>query len=709
MSDLNALLKAKIPCPETGIEIRHGICDICSPSFHCGINAYVKDGEIVKVEGNPDHPVNHGLLCTKGMSNRAYIYREDRVLTPLKRVGERGEGRFQPISWEEAYTEIARRLNEQKEKYGPESVVFFSGYDKWYRMIFERFAYSFGSPNYGSESSTCFTSGLMAWKTATGLPARADMGKCDLFLGWAFNGYYSRYLVPPNVLARKEAGTKVIIIDPRVTPATYKLADLHLAPRPGTDGALALAIAAELIANGWIDKPYIEKYVHGFPEYADYVRQFAGDEVERLTGVPYAQVRQAAQMIHDSSAMCVNESSAPIGHHKNGMQNYRAIMSLLAITGNYDRAGGQMPAEHTYIHVSSGFLTKEHQFVDAARPKNAPLPIGAPRFPLWNHMERQMQSTDLSRQIMEGTPYPVHSIFALGMNMRMFPDSPYMLEALKSLEFFVDTDLFLTDTAKYADIVLPACSSLERGEFKTYPAGRAIFTTPVIPPRGSAKSDVDILCELAGYLDLKDDLLRSGYEACIRHIISDLHITVEELKAFDVPKRIPDFSPELPMARLEAGLPTPTGKFELKSELIAAHPEWGLDALPTYVPPVDEESARDFPMLLCAGSRIPNAIHSRLHDVKWERALRPIPAAEISVQDAQALDIQEGDHILISTSAGSMEVAAQISNQVSPGQVFMFHGYREADVNQLIHRDNLDPYCGFPAFRSTACKIAKKE
>ena len=324
--------------------------------------------------------------------------------------------------------------------------------------------------------------------------------------------------------------------------------------------------------------------------------------------------------------------------------------------------------------------------------------------PIYEQICRQVKS-----QIMDGTPYPVHSIFALGMNMRMFPDSPYMLEALKSLEFFVDTDLFLTDTAKYADIVLPACSSLERGEFKTYPAGRAIFTTPVIPPRGGANSDVDIMCELAGYLDLKDDLLRSGYDACIRHIISDLHITVEELKAFDVPKRIPDFSPELPMARLEAGLPTPTGQFGLTSELIAAHPEWGLDALPTYVPPVDEETARDFPMLLCAGSRIPNAIHSRLHDVKWERALRPIPAAEISVQDAQALDIQEGDHILISTSAGSMEVAAQISNQVSPGQVFMFHGYREADVNQLIHRDNLDPYCGFPAFRSTACKIAKKE
>lgn len=709
MSDVAALLKAKIPCAETGIEIRHGICDICCPSFHCGIDAYVKDGVIIKVEGNPNHPINKGLLCTKGLSNRAYIYRKDRVRTPLKRVGPRGEGRFEPISWDQAYREIADRLCQVKSAYGPEAVAFFSGYTKWYRAIFERFAYSFGSPNYGSESSVCFTSGVMAWETATGLPAKAELGTCDLFLGWAFNGYYSRYIVPSQVAARRKEGMKVIIIDPRITPAVVKLADLHLAPRPGTDGALAHAIAAELIRNGWIDLEYIQKYVHGFDEYAAYVRSFAGDEVERQTGVPYSQVQQAAKMIHDSRSMCINESSAPLSHHKNGMQNYRAIMALLAITGNYDKAGGQMPSEHSYVHVSSGFPTREREFIDSARPTGVPLPVGAERFPLWYYFERQMQCTDLGRQILEGTPYPVRAVFALGMNLRMFPDSNQFQKALLDLDFFVDVDLFMTDTAKYADLVLPACSSLERGEFKCYPAGRAIYTTPVIQPLGEAKSDVDILCELAEYLELNDSLLRSGYENCIRYIIGDLHTTVEELKSFQVPTRIPDFSPEVPMARLEQGLPTPTGKFELKSELIAAHPEWGLDPLPTYCPPASADEAERFPMLLCTGPRIPNAIHSRLHDVAWERELRPIPAAEISAEDADSLGIQEGDKIILSTATGSLEVAVQISHQISSGQVFLFHGYREADANRLISRDNLDPYSGFPAFRSTACKIVKKE
>ncbi len=482
MNHTEALLRGKIPGPETGIEIRHSICDICSPSFHCGVDAYVKDGTIIKVEGNPDHPVNRGILCTKGLSNRAYIYRKDRILTPLKRIGERGEGRFEPIAWSQAYQEISRRLLELRRESGAASVAFFSGYTKWYRDILERFAYSFGSPNYGSESSTCYTSGVMAWVTATGMPARPEMMKSGLFLGWAFNGYYSRYIVPPLVASLREKGMKVIIVDPRITPASIKLADLHLRPRPGTDGALAHAIANVLCERGWVDGDYIDSYVHGFSEYREYVRNFHADNIESLTGVPFSQVVRAAEMIHESKSMCINESSAPLAHHNNGMQNYRAIMALLAITGNYDRTGGQLPAPHSYIHVSSGFSTTERAFIDSVRPKGAPPPVGAERFPLWNHMERQMQCTDLGRQILEGTPYPIRSVFALGMNYRMFPDSGRFLQALLKLDYFVDVDLFLTDTARYADIVLPACSSFERGEFKCYPAGAPIYTNPSFLP-----------------------------------------------------------------------------------------------------------------------------------------------------------------------------------------------------------------------------------
>lgn len=705
MDSLEQLMKAKIPCAETGIEIRHTLCAICSPANNCGINAYVKDGKLIKVEGTLEHPKNHGLLCTKGQANREFIYRKDRILTPLKRVGERGEGKFKEISWEEAYREIADRLNAVKKAEGPEAVAFFGGYNKWYRPWLRRFAHSFGSMNYGTESSTCMTAGWIAWKLSSGRLSSPDMGNCDLFLGWAYNPYYSRYLNGKVADDLKKKGTKFIIVDPRITPGVEKLADLHLRPYPGTDGALALCMANILIQKGWIDREYIQTYVHGFEEYAEYVKNFHKDNIEALTGVPYDQVEKACQMIHESRSMAINENSAPIPHHKNGVQNYRAIMALSAITGNYDREGGQRPVKHTFTHQVSGFLTREDEFADGTEPKGARPAVGAERFPLWYSMEREMQVVDLPRQILEGTPYPIKAVFAMGMNLRMLPDDAYCMEALKKLDFFVDTDLFLTDTAKLADIVLPVCSSFERGEFMTYAKGYAWYTNPVIDRVGESKSDAEILCDLAKLMDLDDDELKAGYEENIREMIKDLDITVEQLKASDLPVHVPG-SGQPPMgAYIQGGMDTPTGKFELYSEFIASHPEWGLDPLPTYCQPLDDADPKQYPFTLCSGGRLPHTLHSRLHQVPWLRSMRPDPAADISVEDARELGIQAGQDIELFTQKGAVKVKANPTSRVQKGVVFFYHGYGEADVNRLMSRDHVDPYSGFPAYNSTRCGI----
>ena len=159
MDSLEALIKAKIPCEETGIRVCHTVCAICSPANNCGVNAYVKDGRMVKLEGMDEHPQSKGRMCVKGLSGRQFAYREDRILTPLKRVGERGEGKFEPITWEQAYDEIASRLNGIKAEYGADAVAFFGGYNKWYRPWLRRLAHSFGTMNFGTESCTCMTSG----------------------------------------------------------------------------------------------------------------------------------------------------------------------------------------------------------------------------------------------------------------------------------------------------------------------------------------------------------------------------------------------------------------------------------------------------------------------------------------------------------------------------------------------------------------------
>lgn len=708
MTELERKLRAKIPGADTGIEVRHSICDICSPGMHCGLDCYVKDGKVIKIEGQDGHPVNDGKLCTKGLANRQYLYRKDRIMTPLRRVGERGEGRFEEISWEEAYREIADQLNRIKGEYGPESVAFFSGFSKWYRPMLRRFAYSFGSPNYGSESSSCYTSAFMAWKVAAGAQGAADMANSDLFLGWAFNPYYSNYMSAARATKLKEKGLKFLIVDTRITPAVEKLADVVLRPKSGTDGALAHAIANVLISRGEIDREYIDHYVYGFDEYAEYVKNFNEHNIEALTGVSYEDVLRAADLIAQSKKISFYESSAPLTHHRNGLQNYRSIISLLAITGNIDRPGGQQLIQHTYVHVNCGFRIRETEFQYGTKPKHAKPPIGAERFPLWNELEGEMQSMALPGQIETGNPYPVKGLFSLGLNARMWPDSGRMFRALKKLDFFVDTDLFLTDAAKYADIVLPACTSMERGEFKPYPGGRAFYTKPVIPPLGSARSDVQILSDLANVMDLDDELLKAGYEACISYMIQDLNVTVEDLKKPDLPIKVAEAETFAPLEHLEKGLKTPTGKIELKSALIEQHPEWGLEALPTYVEPLDQADPELYPFTFTSGSRIPNAIHSRLHNCANNRSLRPVPTADMSLEDCEAMGLKEGDPIVISTMRGELHVPVHPTLAMPKGLVNLYHGYSEADANSLLDGDHLDPYSGFPAYRSSRCAVRKE-
>lgn len=708
MTELERRIKAKIPGADTGIEVRHTMCDICSPGMHCGVNAYIKDGKVIKIEGIDGHPSNDGRLCTKGMANREYIYREDRIKTPLKRVGKRGEGKFEPISWEEAYAQIAKGLNSCKEKYGAESVAFYSGYSKWYRQMLRRLAYAFGSPNYGAESSACYTAAFMAWKVAAGEQGSPDMGNSDLFLGWAFNPFYSSYMGANRAMELKEKGLKFLIVDTRRTPATEKLADLFLQPKTGTDGALAHAIANVLIENGWIDRPYIDAYVYGFEEYAEYVKQFNAENIEDITGVPYDQVAAAAKLIHENPRMSCNESSAPLCHHRNGLQNYRSVMALLAITGNFDRTGGQKLAVHSYMHVACGFETRENEYLYENRPKNVKEPVGAERFPLWNYLEGEMQAMDLPRQILEGKPYPLRGVFALGLNARMFPDSGRMFKALEDLDFFVDTDLFMTDTAMWADIVLPACSSFERGEFKPYPGGVAWYTSPVIERLGEAKSDVEICTELARAMDLPDEILKNGYEYFIQHyILDDFGVTVEQLKKAALPIKIADVTLHEDMEMLKKGLNTPTGKFELKSAIIEQHPEWGLNPLPTYIDPLDNADPAEYPFVFTSGSRIPGAIHSRLHNVPRNRSLQPDPTADMNRADCERLGIKEGDEIEISTLRGSITVKVHLTLSVPEGLVNMFHGYSEADAESIMDGEHLDPYSGFPAYRSTRCAVKK--
>lgn len=710
MTEQEQLLYAKIPCEQTGIEVRRSLCAICT-GIHCGIRAYVKDGKLIKTEGIEGYPINDGKLCVKGASTRGYVYREDRLRTPMRRTGRRGEGKFEPISWEEAYQEIADHLNEIKRTDGPEAVAWVTGFTKWHRPWMHRLVHSFGSLNYATESSACYRSMVMAWETMTGREYSCDLENSGLFMGWGCNAFHNAYPFGNALREFKENGGKIIIVDPRVTDTVNQLADLHLQNRPGTDGALALGMANYIIREGKADEAYIRAYTHGFDAFAEYAAGFTLEKTEQITGVPAEKIREAAELYVSSGPVSTYQPPSALSHHRNGYNTVRAVIALQAITGNLDREGGDIPLHETYLYTDCGFDMNAEKFVQEKRPTGCKDRIGAGSFPVWDALADEFQAMELARQITEGTPYPVKAMVAIGVNHRMFPQPEEQLKAYDKLDFIVASDLFETELCKHADIVLPGCTSLERSELKGYEGGFLTCTTPAIEPLYESKHDAQMLCELAGYLDIDDDLLKSGYDETLRYLIEGTGLTLEELREADGPLEVPNQRPYTPGYYLKHGFETKTGKIELYSELVAAiraeKKREDLEPLPVYEDGFGEEENEKYPYTLATGARLAHAVHSRFHGVSWARSLRPDPTAELHPSDAERLGVRNGDWIEIFTPHGQVRVRAHLSLGQLPGDVDLYHGYAEADVNELIGRDYLDRYTGFPGYRQIHCGIRK--
>jgi anaerobic selenocysteine-containing dehydrogenase len=320
----------------------------------------------------------------------------------------------------------------------------------------------------------------------------------------------------------------------------------------------------------------------------------------------------------------------------------------------------------------------------------------------------------LPYQIRSGEPYPIKALIGFGMNHRMWPDSNGLLESLGKLDFFVNVDIFMTDTCKYTDIVLPACTSVERSELRCYGMGYIIFTQPAIPALYDSCSDVKIIYDLAAKLGLDDPLFKAGYEASVDWILEPSGISVAELKKHPTGMFVPN-PMKLPEKKyLKAGFKTPSKKMEFKSKILEKYEgRTGFEALPVYRPPKysresTPELAQEYPFILNTGSRLPMYLHTRTYRLSWTNSLRPNhPAADISPADGACLGIKQDEVIRISTPKDSIIVKANLTQMIQPGVIHMYHGHSEADVNVLFEGDYLDPLSGYPGFKSALCKVEK--
>ncbi len=701
----------KIPGEESGVEIRKSICTICDPGTQCGLNLYIKDEKIIKVEGDENQPAGQGTLCSKGAATRQYIYNDDRIKTPLRRVGEKGSEEFEPITWEEAYEEISKKLAGYKKEIGPETVAFFTGYTKFYRPWLKRLCHSYGSPNYLSESSSCYLGQWMAQKLVFG--RRGDphfAGGVQCLIVWSANPFYTNPGSARGLLNALKNGMKMIVVDPRVTPTTEK-ADIHLRLRPGTDGALALAMAHVIIKEDLYDKEFVRDFTEGFEEYKEYVMGFTPERGEELTGVPAHLIVEAARMFSTNVPSAILPSAAPVAQNTNGVQNHRAIFSLVGLTGSFDKKGGQIVNPASFLHAAGQFKSRQVEFRQSKPASEMAERIGDKKYPVWGELvDEEGQAMELPEQIRTEKPYPIKSVIGFGMNHRMWPDSTAMAEALKELDFFVAIDLFMTDTCKLADIVLPACSSVERSEFRCWPTGYATCTKPAIKPLYESKSDIDIIIELARYIAPEDQLLCSSFEETLDWMLEPSGMTTKELWEHPSGMQVPNPNRPKPLKYLETGFATPSGKLEFVSNVLKKH---GVDPLPIYKPPgmskeLTPELAKEFPLILNTGARLPMLVHTRTYRLPWIQNIRPMtPAVDVHPIDAKANDLKQGDRVRIVTGVSAIEVNVNITKIGLPGVIHIYHGCNKADANALLEANYLDPISGYPGYKSSLCRLEK--
>lgn len=298
---------------------------------------------------------------------------------------------------------------------------------------------------------------------------------------------------------------------------------------------------------------------------------------------PAASIAAAARLYATTRPAAVNCSASVTVHHTNGVQNHRAITALAGLTGNFDRKGGNRVIPSTYYHAPTGLVSREHDF-EQVRPWEEMAPrIGADRFPVWASLIPEAQSTEVPFQIRGGSPYPVRAMMGFGLNHRMWPGSDFMKEALERLDFLVDVDVFMTDTARMADIVLPACSIFERQELKIYASRYAFWAEPVIEPLGESRSDMDIIVELSKRLNPSDALMAGGMEACFDWMFAPSGIRMTDIRARPG-GGVLETDASTPCEKYrDAGFPTPSGKMELHSTVLE---RFGMDPLPVFREPL---------------------------------------------------------------------------------------------------------------------------
>ena len=697
-------------------EVVKSHCRMCHGG--CGVFVYVKDGKVVKIQGDPACPINHGTLCSKGLASAELAYHPDRLLFPVRKAGSKKSGKWERITWDEALDTIAERILNYRDKYGPESIVFGYGTGRENEAVIYRIANLLGSPNvltaghfcYGPRISTSIiTMGTNPIVEYEGFP------KCIMM--WGNNSTISNpdcYKGEPFSVAL-DAGAKLIVVDPRLTRPAAR-ADVWLPLRPGTDAALAYGMLNVIVNEGLYDREFAEKHTFGWEQFVKRVNEYTPERVEEITWVPKEKIFEAARLFAASKPAAIQWGVA-IEQQINCADNDRLLMFLMGLTGNIDAPGGQVlyktpPIVNVGQFGAHSMLPREQ----AAKRLGGDMFRLASRFAI-------MQPKVVWDAILEEKPYPVKMLFFISSNPVMTrANAKEVYRALEKVDFMANADFFMTPSAELADIVLPAATWLEMdyiGDF--WKRHGYILPRRKVVQIGECRSDHEMINDLGKRIG-QQEFWWDTFEDGLDFILQPMGITWKDFKEMDyIRGEIKHYKYR------EAGFSTPTRKFELWSTTLE---KMGYDPLPQHreVPesPVSTpELYREYPYILITGARQPGFFHSENRQVKTLRGLHKDPVVQIHPEAAAREGIKEGDWVVIESPRGKVRQRASLFAGMDPRIVaaqhaWWFpekkdagHGWEESNINILTDNDcaGMDPAMGASNIRTLLCKIypEKKE
>ena len=656
----------------------------------------MKDGRLTDVGGNPAHPFTQGIICGKVRAYAERVHSPLRVLEPLRRVGPKGAGEFAPISWDEAYDTIVRRWREIIAAHGAEAILPFS-----YAGTMGRIQYYAGHPFFHALGATrldrtiCVATSYTGWRATVGRATGNDseqMVGAELVVLWGINAAYSSINVMTLVKRARAAGARVIVIDP-YRNATAEVADEHIAVRPGTDLALALATMHVLIAEGRIDREYIARATLGFDTLADHVKSYSPEWAAPIVGVPAETIVQFARRF--ASPATYVRVGIGLSRHDNGGMTCRTLACLPALTGAYAHPhGGAL--------LSSGDTPWLDERVLERRDL---LPRLAPR---------RINMIQLGRALTDpALAPPIRSLYVYNSNpAAVCPNQTLVIRGLAREDLFtVVHEQVMTDTARYADLVLPATSSLEHLDvYGSYGHHYVQLAIPVLAPAGQSRPNWDVFAALARAFGvatdhygkdaptLIDEYLASGNET-VRGITYD-RLMRERSVRLDLPR------PYLPFAN---GAPTPSGRVEFVSPSMAA---MGLPALPTWTPlreSPDADLARRYP-LQCLVPPNRFFLNSSFSQSERLRGRQGPPTVFVSPADAAARRIADGADVRVFNDRGEARFTARVSDRTRAGVVVIeglwWHRFHPGGRNVNVLTDDRETDMGGgPALHSNLVEI----